>query len=370
MTPPAEAPIERHRLFRWSFFALFALTAWQCHLILANFYVALMGSGLLAVIVYPLHAALNRRCGGRPNLAAAVTTLGVALVVVLPTLFGGWVAAKQAAKIAPVVTEWLHSRGYAGGLPTADILPPRVMELWERAAGPLRERGVDPSAWLVSGVEDLSASMTGFAGSALRHVVFFLFQVAVLVFSLFFILRDGPKVFRRAVELIPLPEEHKATLVDRLSKTVSAVLRGIFVVAGVQGLLAAIGYWLFHVPFAVLLGALTAFMGPVPFVGTAAVWVPISVGMVLAGSVNNGLGVAVWCLVVVATTDNILRPILIGAEAKLPMLFLFFGMMGGLHVYGFSGIIVGPVVVALFLALIDIYRREYRWLLAPQKEDK
>ena len=92
--------------------------------------------------------------------------------------------------------------------------------------------------------------------------------------------------------------------------------------------------------------------------------------LVLAGSVNNGVGVAVWCLVVVATTDNILRPILIGAEAKLPLLFLFFGMMGGLHVYGFSGIIVGPVVVALFLALIDIYRREYRWLLAPQKEEK
>lgn len=369
MTAP-DAPIERHRLFRWSFFALFAVTAWQCHLILSNFYVALMGAGLLAVIIYPLHAAVVRRSGGRPNLAAGFTTALAVLVVVLPALFGGWIAAKQAAKIVPVATDWLHARGYAGGLPTADILPPRVLELWELAAGPLRERGVDPTAWIVSGLEDLSSSMTGFAGSALKHVVLFLFQVAVLVLSLFFILRDGPKVFRRAVELIPLPEEHKLTLVDRLSKTVSAVLRGIFVVAGVQGLLAALGYWLFHVPFAVLLGALTAFMGPVPLVGTAAVWVPISVGMVLAGSVNNGLGVAVWCLVVVATTDNILRPILIGAEAKLPLLFLFFGMMGGLHVYGFSGIIVGPVVVALFLALIDIYRREYRWLLAPQKEEK
>ena len=115
--------------------------------------------------------------------------------------------------------------------------------------------------------------------------------------------------------------------------------------------------------------AVTAFFAPIPIVGTGVVWVPTAVGLLVSGAPDKALAVALWSVLIVGTVDNFLRPILIGAEAKLPILLLFFGMLGGLQVYGFAGIIVGPVIVALFLALADIYRREYRWLLAPQKED-
>lgn len=366
---PGPSPISRHRLFQAFFFAAFALTAWQMHRILANFYVALFGAGLLALVVYPLHDRILRRMKDRPSLAAGLTTALVVVMVVLPALSAGWVAVKQASKLVPVVSVWLEERGYEGGMPTSELLPPRAKELWDGASAFLRARGVDPKTWLIQGVEELSGSITFLAKAALKNILFFLFQLGVLTFSLFFLLRDGAKVFRRAVELVPLPDEHKTALVARLYTTVTAVLRGIFVVAAVQGLLAAVGYFLFGVPFAVLLGAVTAFFAPIPILGTGVVWVPVAGGLLISGAPQQALAVALWSVLIVGTLDNLLRPILIGAEAKLPILLLFFGMLGGLQVYGFAGIIVGPVVVALFLALADIYRREYRWLLAPQKEE-
>ena len=369
MTQAAPSPISRHRLFQGFFFAVFALTAWQLHRILANFYVALFGAGLLALVVYPIHERILRRIRDRPNVAAGLTTATVVLIVVLPALAAGWVAVRQSSKLVPVASAWLEERGYEGGMPTAEMFPPRLRELWNSASVPLRERGVDPKQWLIQGIEEVSGSIAGLAKSALKNVLFFLFQLGVLIFSLFFLLRDGAKVFRRAVELVPLPEEHKTSLVARLYTTVTAVLRGIFVVASVQGLLAAIGYFLFGVPFAVLLGAVTAFFAPIPILGTGVVWIPVALGLLVSGAHHQAFAVSLWSIFIVGTLDNLLRPILIGAEAKLPILLLFFGMLGGLQVYGFAGIVVGPVVVALFLALADIYRREYRWLLAPQKEE-
>lgn len=370
MSEAAPSPISRHRLFQAFFFAAFALTAWQMHRILANFYVALFGAGLLALVVYPIHERILRRMRERPNVAGVLTTAMVVLTVVLPALAAGWVAVKQASKLVPVASVWLEERGYEGGMPTSEILPPRAKELWDGASGFLRARGMDPKTWLMQGIEEISGSITFLAKAALKNILFFLFQLGVLTFSLFFLLRDGAKVFKRAVELIPLPEEHKTSLVARLHTTITAVLRGIFVVASVQGLLAAVGYFLFGVPFAVLLGAVTAFFAPIPILGTGVVWIPVAVGLLISGAHQQALAVTLWSVFIVGTLDNLLRPILIGAEAKLPILLLFFGMLGGLQVYGFAGVVVGPVVVALFLALADIYRREYRWLLAPQKEEK
>ncbi|MBI2362321.1 MAG: AI-2E family transporter [Elusimicrobia bacterium] len=367
MTPAPEAPpqIERHRIFQVFFFGIFGLVAWQLHRIVSPFYFALAGAALLGLVVYPLHDRVSKRTRLGPSGAAAATTALVVLIVVLPLLSAGWVAVRQASKLVPVVSAWMQERR---GLPLAEILPPRVSESWSRLSVSLKERGIDPQENLLEALEQLSRSVTGLAGAALRNLVFFFFQVGILVFSLFFILRDGAKVFRRAVELVPMPEEHKTALIGRLQTTILAVLRGIFIVAGAQGLLAMAGFLVFGVPFAVLLGMVTALFAPIPFVGTGAVWVPVAVGLALSGSYQQAVGVTLWCALVVGMADNLLRPILIGKEAKLPILFLFFGMLGGLRVYGFSGLLVGPVVVALFLAFTDIYRQEYRWILTARKE--
>lgn len=361
--------ISGHRLFQAFFFAAFAVLAWQFHLILSEFYLALFGAGLLALVSYPFHDSVVRRLKGRPNASAILTTCFVVVVVVLPALLTGWAAVRQATKLVPVVSQWMDERGFERGLPTAAMLPPRARELWDRSATILRARGVDPRAAMLENLDLMSGKLTSLAGSALRNLVFFVFQLAVLVFSLFFLLRDGPKIFKRAVEMVPMPDEHKRALVERLQTTLLAVLRGIFVVAAVQGLLAMVGFFLFGVPFAILLGALVAFFGPVPIVGTAAIWVPVAVGLALSGATSQAIGVAVWCGLVVFLTDNFLRPFMIGSEAKLPILLLFFGMLGGLRVYGFAGVLVGPVVVGLFLAFTEIYRREFRWLLDAHREE-
>ncbi|MBI3299778.1 MAG: AI-2E family transporter [Elusimicrobia bacterium] len=373
MTAPAPRPatISGHRLFQAFFFAAFALVAWQFHRILSEFYVALFGAALLALVVYPLHVRVVKALKGRTNAAAVLTSGLVVLVVVIPALLTGWAAVRQTTKLVPVVSQWMRDRGFQRGFPTSEMLPPRARELWDRGVGLLESRGVevDPRAAMLENLDQLSGMVTSLAGAALRNLAFFVFQLGVMVFSLFFLLRDGARVVKGALELVPMPEEHKRGLVARLQTTLLAVLRGIFIVAAVQGLLAIAGFFVLGVPFAILLGALTAFFAPVPVIGTAAVWIPVAAGLALSGSMPQAIGVALWCGLFVSLTDNFMRPILIGSEAKLPILLLFFGMLGGLRVYGFAGVLVGPVIVALFLAFADIYRREFRWLLAARREE-
>ncbi|MDE2291489.1 MAG: AI-2E family transporter [Elusimicrobia bacterium] len=360
----SEPRIARQRLFQVFFFTVFALVAWQLNRILSGFYVALLGAVLLALITHPVHERLTRLFGGRASAAAALTTVLVVLTVVLPALGAGYAALRQTGKLVPVVSTWLEERG----LPEAEALPPRLRLLWEKAL-PLAGRApVDPRETMVSAVGDLAVSIRSLAGAVLKNTLLFLFQLVVMVVTLFFLLRDGARAFRRGLELVPLPEQHKRALFDRMRDTLIAVMRGVFLVSALEGLACALGFWLFGVPFATLLGLLAAFLAPIPVVGCASVWLPVSAGLALSGAGSAGVGVLVWCGLVMLLAENFLRPLLIGAEARLPFLLLFFGMLGGLSAYGIAGIVVGPVVVALFLAIAEIYRQEYRWLLAARED--
>ena len=359
----------RSRMFRVFFFAAFAFAAWELLRILAPFTMALIGAAVLALVVFPAHQGLARRLSAAPTVAAGLSTILLILTVVLPSLSLGWVAVRQTSKLAPAAGAWVRERGGFTSQAMLEMLPPGGREAVAMAAEFVRSRGVDPKQVFEENLNELSMTMTSLAGHVLRNLLFFLFDLLVLTVALFFFLRDGADFVQQGLELVPLPPEHKKALTDRLQTTLLAVVRGIFIVSAGQGLLAAVGFALFGVPFAVLLGSLAGFLAPIPIVGTAGVWVPVVLGLFAAGESSKALGVAAWFIIVVGFLEHVVRPVLISAEARLPALFLFFGMLGGLHVYGFAGLLIGPVVVALFLAFADIYRREYRWLLAPGQED-
>ena len=346
---------DRQRPVRYFFFGALFLLLYQTGRMLAVFYVPLLAAGILAMAVYPAHRRLLRAWPGRPSAAAAATAALTLLVVVLPLCALAWVFVDEAPSIAPAARQWLSGLG-AG--------PRGRLDAWLLAANPwLSVWDIDPKEILLGDLEALGAHAAGFAAVVLRNLLMVFIDLAALAVSLFFALRDGPAGLQALLELVPLEPAHKETLRARVEDTVIAVMRGVLGVATLQGVLAGLGLALFGVPFPVLLGALAALAAPVPIIGVGLVLAPVVFCLLLAGATAQAWKVAVWSIVVVAGTEQVLRPLLISSRARLPLWLLFFAVLGGMRLYGFAGLLIGPVLAALALSLAGIYRREYAKLL-------
>jgi len=355
----------RQRFVQYFFFAVFLLLLWQVLKILSPFYVSLVGSAILALLIYPAHDWLAKRMKGYPSAAAGISTAAVVIVVVLPTLLLGWMAVRETARVYPVVQRWLQQSPYLAAGPDLSLLPTTFVSLWERGRQFILDWRIDPQGILLRSLSDLSGEMTGLAAEAIKNTLFMFFNLMVLTFTLFFFLRDGAFLIRRGIELVPMAPANKKAVINSLQTTLYAVIRGVLVVALLQGVLAGGGFALIGVPFPVLLGLLIMILAVIPFFGPATIWGPVSIGLALNGDMTKSLLVLAWGALVISVIDNFLRPLLISKDAKLPVLLLFFGIFGGLRAYGAVGLLIGPVMIALLLAFINIYRREYDWLLNP-----
>jgi predicted PurR-regulated permease PerM len=190
-------------------------------------------------------------------------------------------------------------------------------------------------------------------------VLSFTVNFVVALFTLFFFLRDGASFLNRLQRLLPMDREHQERLLGNIVDAVVAVVHGSLVVATLQGLLAGLAYWFLGVPFAALWGVVTAFTALLPVGGSTLVTVPATIYLFLQGENVRGIILLVWSFGVVGMVDNILKPLLIGNRLGVPVLFLFFGILGGIALFGAVGIILGPAVFALLRALLDLYSEEY-----------
>lgn len=358
--------MSRHPLARLFFFVAFLFLLWQTLRILSPFYVALLGAAVLAFLAHPAHQALLRRLQSRRNLAAGMATAAVAVLVLVPVFLLGRVSARETAGLYPRIQERVRlARGLGSAAAVKEQLPDRAVAVWEKIDPVLDAWNIDWRGIVLNGLEDLSKEAAVLAGLLVRNALLMAFDAIVLLFALFFFLRDGPRVLHHLVELAPMHPEHKQAILGRLEATLYAVVRGALIVAALQGGLSGLGYVLFGVPFPVLLGLITTLLSPIPIVGAMAVWSLVAAGLALTGAYDKALMVAGWNIVLVFIVDNFVRPMLISSRANLPLMLLFFGMLGGLKVYGASGILLGPVVIALVLTFVNIYRREYATLLKP-----
>jgi predicted PurR-regulated permease PerM len=349
----------RRLVFRVFFFAVFLYLLYELMHILAPFFTALLAATTLTLIFYPVHARILRTFPTRPTLAATLSTAAILLIVIVPVSLFVWLLIKQSGAFYPFAKEWAQSIKAGGAASFAASLPPSVQPLWERIDSYLTLWQIDPEDIFLKNVDLITGKISTFGTRIVRNLVLLGFDLAVTAFSLFFMFRDGRATVRRVVALIPMEQLHKEQVVTRLDRTLSAVVRGVFITAAVQGLLAGVGFAVAGLQFSVLLGFTTAFLAPIPFVGAAAVWVPVCLFLFLKGSVVKAALLTLWCLGVVSTVDNFLRPILIGEKAKLPVFLLFFGILGGLQAYGFIGILLGPLMIASLLAFAKIYREQF-----------
>jgi len=339
------------------FFALLDVILYGAFLIISPFLTAITWAVILAILFYPFYAWLLRFMRGRATMAALLVIVLITVLVIAPGFQLAWFLSDDAVALVHSVRALLTGQGAAEWQSKPWVQ--QVIGWWDALSFRLMDFQIDWKDMLIQGAQNSSAFIVAQVKGIAQNVLLFTVNFILVLFTLFFFLRDGAEIVGRVQRLLPMDREHQQRLFNNIVDAVVAVVHGALLVAMVQGLLAGLAYWVLGVPFAILWGVLTAFAALLPVGGTTLVTIPVSLYLFFQGNTVKGVILLVWCLGVVVTIDNVLKPMFIGSRIKLPMLFLFFGILGGLAVFGALGLILGPVLFALLAVLLDLYTEEY-----------
>lgn len=327
-----------------------ALLAALLYQILRPFFAPLAWALFLAFLLQPAQKRLTRLFRGRNSLSASLLTVFVLLMFIGPLAALAVAFGKQATGLAVLLQHWLEQhQGQA--MPDLVDLPllGRVLEWLDQYAG------ISPAAaqaWLLERGQALFEHFAALGGTALLGALGTVLNFTAMLFLLFFFIRDGRGMAHAAINLVPLEPARRKDLQDRLGAVTRAVVLGTVVTAMVQGLLLGIGFVVTGLAAPVVFGVMAALLSVVPFGGTALVWVPAVALLLFQGRYGAAIVLAAFG-VVVSTVDNFLKPFLISGRAVLPTLAVFIGVLGGLIAFGVIGMFLGPVVIALAIALVD-----------------
>lgn len=320
-------------------------------LIIRPFVGPILWAALLALMLFPLNRRLRAAFRGRKTAAALALTLASVLVLVVPATLLGIAFGRQAAELVGRAQTSAAAHQIQGPL---DVLHLPVVDqaiTWVESVLPVQSDQITGS--LVSAAQQVIESVLSIGGSLFASAVGTMVAIILALFLLFFFLRDGEMMLARAMTLVPLDDHRKELLVTHLSNVIQAIVLGSLVTALAQGTLVGIAFALVGLPSAVVFAVLAMVASIIPLVGTTIVWVPAVLYLGLTGRWGAALFMTIWSVAVVSSADNVIRPLFISSRAKITTLPVFIGLLGGIGAFGAIGIFLGPVIIALVLALFE-----------------
>jgi predicted PurR-regulated permease PerM len=348
------APEARQRWSNLIFAGLFLLALVFFSRILLPFVMPVLLGGFLVVLFQPLQDALCRRLKGHGSLCAGLSTLAVFLLILVPLAAVGWLVVREVFVLVERSQDLLEQvdlrREFIANLPRGLRRHIRVEAMNSETEQALMG--------MVTNGATVLKELLG-AGTELL-INLFLMTVAMYYFFL-----DGRRLWREGVQLIPLDQRYIQAFAREFTDVAHAIVYGNTVTALVQGALGLAGMMLARVPHAGVWGAAMVLVALVPVGGTALIWFPMGVVLLMAGKVNEGVFLLAWGAFVVSSIDNVLRPKLCGSRMTLHPLLVFLSMFGGLAVFGMMGLLVGPLIASLFMAMVRIYRRDFLKIAPP-----
>jgi predicted PurR-regulated permease PerM len=332
--------------FQRAFLVLFvALLIYLDYRMFRLFLSPLAWAAVLAITFYPVHQRLARRLK-KPGIAAVASAIVVLAVLVVPAIAIATACVQQGIMISREIGD-------------LDILP-KLQELLNAITTrvpidvpDLENRILEAVGSLGSHLAEMSAN---FAGNAAQ----FFLNAGVLVLALFFMFRDGPKILTFLRDTAPMETEMSDQLFTEAAELVTVTLQSTVVVALAQGAVAAVVFWILGLPAPVFFGALSAFLAFLPVVGPSLVWAPAAIILLVAGEYWRGVAMLLLGNFGISGIDNVLRPLLIAGKAQLNSLLSMLSVLGGIAVFGFLGIVLGPLLVALTIGMLETYREQLR----------
>jgi predicted PurR-regulated permease PerM len=338
-------------LYFRTFLLLLAIVTVAFIWVLLPYYGAIFWGTILAIVFAPLHRRLLARMRGRPNLAAFTTLMIIILMVIIPLiLITGSLLQEGASIYKRLDTGELNLGDYFEKIMSA--LPPSLHEMLIRfGVGDIFSLREKLSAGALQGSKFLATQAVNVGQNTFE----FLIGMGIMLYLLFFLLRDGAQLARQSKQLIPLSDDHQQHLFRKFATVVRATVKGNIAVAATQGALGGLMFWFLGIQGALLWGVLMAFLSLLPAVGAALIWVPVAVYFLVTGAIWEGVALTLFGVLVIGLVDNILRPLLVGKDTKIPDYVILISTLGGLAVFGLNGFVIGPLVAALFIACWDLF---------------
>ena len=334
----------RERFTELLFYAVVLLVGYLAMLVVWPFLSPLAWAVILAMTLRPVYL---RFCIRLPNGGAALaTTLLAALLIIAPAAFLVAVVAQQ----VPVAVDYVQS--FSG------TTPAQALDAWEavRARVPF-ELPPDPIQWLSQSTQAAVSFLATQAGALLANVLSTFGSMLVMLFALFFLLRDGRAFAAVVRRLLPFSEPESERLITETSDLVAASVGAGLTVAGIQGLIGGVTFWAMGVAAPAVWGVAMAICSLLPVIGATIVWIPVAVWMVLSGEVTRAIVLSLLCGLVLGSVDNVLRPVLLSGRTSASGLVVFIGLLGGVSAFGFVGLVLGPIVLVIAGTLIDALTR-------------
>jgi predicted PurR-regulated permease PerM len=325
-----------------------------------TFLMAILLAGIFSALAYPIYVSFNRRLGGRRNLAALGTLLLIIMVIMIPLATLTGIVTNQAIKVGQTVKPWIQKQ-----ISQPDELSKLLSDL------PFYEHIVPYKKEILQKGGDAIGSISRFLIDSLSSgaigAVQFIFTIGILLYTMFFFLLDGPKLLRKILYYIPLEDEDEHLLLIKFTSVARATVKGTLVIGVLQGGLAGLAFWVVGIPSAVFWGTIMAVLSIIPGVGTALVWIPAAIFLAAAGGYVKSLGLVLFCGLITGSVDNLLRPVLVGKDTQMHELMIFFSTLGGIMMFGVVGMIIGPIIAALFVTLWEIYGIAFEEVLPAVK---
>ena len=334
------------------------LLGYVVYLIFEPFLVPLTWSAVLAIFFYPVHERLAKRL--KPNYAAMMSTVGVTVLLIAPTLVVLSYTAKQAIDAT-------------ARLQTALMNPERELpaEVVARVRAELPEawQSTDFSEPLRQAAERVATFLAGKFGALVKNLVSFFIALFILVFALFFMFRDGEDVVRAIKHLFPFDRTIQEEMFVESKELIFASVAVGLLIAGIQGFLGGTAFTITGLHSPVFWGVVIAFFSLVPVVGSALIWLPTALWLGFSGHWGKALTIMVICGAVAGIADNIVRPLLLRNRTHLNELLLFIGVLGGLSVFGLLGLVVGPAIVAAAMGVFRVHMMHREDLAASRSNE-
>ena len=336
--------------------ALFLAVTWP-------FLKALLLGAIFSGLCYPLYQWLIRALRGRRSLAAIVTLLILFILVAAPlTVFFG-IVTQQAITLSNQAIPWITRHfGSASTFNAHDWLAARFPSLAPHV--PSQETILEN---IGAAAQAAGGFLVGLASRMTAGTAGFLLSLFIMVYAMFFFLKDGEKMLEKIFYYMPLSNEDEAIMLQRFASITRATIKGTVVIGLIQGSFGGVAFWACGIEGAAFWGTAMTVLSVVPGIGSAIIWLPAVVFLFISGQPLSAVLLLIWCSAVVGTIDNILRPILVGKDAQMPDLFILIGTLGGLFFFGPIGFIAGPLVCGLFLTVWEIYGATFKGILPPVK---
>lgn len=335
------------------FLALLLVVSIAFGWILYPFYGAVFWAVILAIIFAPLQRRLFLRFGNSPNLTALTTLFVCLIVAVLPVIFITGLLVQEGTSLYKQIESGELDIGSMVSS-ARELLPASVENQLQRfGLGDIEQIRDRLSSGALEGSQFLATKAFSFGQGTFQFVIGFF----IMVYLLFFLIRDGRELVVRIRRALPLSDNQKRRLFSKFTRVVRATVKGNIVVAATQGFLGGVIFLILGIPAALLWGVLMAFLSLLPAVGAGLIWTPVAIYFFLNERVVEGVILTLYGILIIGLVDNVLRPILVGKDTKMPDYVVLISTLGGLSLFGLNGFVIGPLIAALFISTWGLFTR-------------